>query len=122
GTQVAQLWLECADHCPADAGAPARDARSDAPASDALPACGNGVLDEGEVCDTGIARGKPGACPTTCDDGISCTIDTRIGSGCTAECTYTEIRACVPGDGCCPAHGTHEGEPDCAAACGTSMP
>ena len=31
-------------------------------------ACGNGTLDPGESCDTGIAQAQPGGCATGCDD------------------------------------------------------
>lgn len=44
--------------------------------------CGNGIIEKGETCD--------GACPTTCDDGNPCTVDTSYGSieKCTRECMH----------------------------------
>src|SRR4051812_15023544 len=66
--------------------------------------CGNGVVDDafGETCDPGIAGG-PGACPTTCDDGMACTSDVASGSGCQAACAHAPITLPMNGDGCCPA-------------------
>ncbi len=37
------------------------------------PTCGNGVVDPGENCDTAIAAGQPGACPTSCTASDTCT-------------------------------------------------
>src|SRR5882672_2761677 len=42
--------------------------------SDCTAMCGNGILEPGEVCDTGITAGA-GACPASCDDQQSCTTD-----------------------------------------------
>src|SRR5690349_25104871 len=56
------------------------------------PACGNGKLDPGEACDTSIAAGRTGACPSasTCDDGDACTKDVLSGDGtCSARCDST---------------------------------
>ena len=56
--------------------------------------CGNGTLDPGESCDTGIASGMPGACPVACDDGNPCTADHLAGAGCLAECAHDPIVNC----------------------------
>jgi len=55
------------------------------------PVCGNGKLETGEKCDSGIPSGQPGACPTaaSCDDGDACTTDTASGSGCQVVCKHT---------------------------------
>jgi hypothetical protein len=68
----------------------ATDPDGDAPAPDAdatdpdvyVPKCGNGVLDEGELCD--------GDCPSVCDDGDPCSLGTLTGSaeGCDAWCAF----------------------------------
>jgi hypothetical protein len=81
--------------------------------------CGNGRMDPGETCDTEIASGQPGACPTNeCNDGLSCTLDLKMGTGCTVECMHQEITLAVPGDGCCPANSSHETDEDCSSTCG----
>lgn len=72
--------------------------------SDCSATCGNGVVDAGEKCDTGIAPGQPGSCPTSCNDGLACTTDTLLnGDTCGAECAHAVVTMCVDGDGCCPA-------------------
>ncbi len=103
-----------------DAAADAPDGGSAADTTvEGLATCGNGQIDPGETCDTAIAAGKPGACPPDdCDDGLACTKDTPSGSRCTLECAYTEIRAFMAGDGCCPAGGSHAADSDCSATCG----
>jgi len=65
--------------------------------------CGNGEVESGEICDTGIAPGQPDACPTSCDDGESCTRDTlEDPDTCQARCTPTPITQCsLEDDGCC---------------------
>jgi hypothetical protein len=80
--------------------------------------CGNGVVEDGEQCDTGIAAGEPGACPTACDDGLACTTDSLLDAGtCTARCEVTAITEPADGDGCCPP-GAHSGnDDDCPPGC-----
>ena len=63
--------------------------------------CGNGVLDAGEKCDTGIAAGNAGACPTSCNPGTDpCNPVKLQGTGCQAACVATPITVAVCGDGC----------------------
>jgi hypothetical protein len=59
------------------------------------PTCGNAVIEVGETCDP---------CPTSCDDGNSCTLDQMTGSAnnCNVACTFPTITGCGPEDGCCP--------------------
>ena len=87
---------------------------------DCLPICGNGLLEAGESCDTGITSG-PGKCKTLadCDDGNKCTIDTLIGSGCSSKCQNTYV-APDPKykDGCCPTGHTQKTDADCLPPCG----
>ncbi len=71
--------------------------------------CGNGVVDVGELCDP---------CPTSCDDGIACTNDTLVGSGCRASCEYETINQCIGGDSCCPNNCNASVDGDCSATCG----
>jgi hypothetical protein len=84
----------------------------DVPPTDS-PACGNGVVDTGELCDTAIEAGDPGACPTACDDGLPCTRDELVGEGCWASCATTPITTCLGGDGCCPSGCTFATDTDC---------
>lgn len=103
---------------PPDGGAdalPDVGANPDAPAD---PNCGNGQLDPGEQCDIARAPDLPGACPSNCDDGIACTQDLLIESGCDTHCVHSEIATPVPGDGCCPANNDHAADPDCSQTCG----
>ncbi len=76
--------------------------------------CGNGTLDPGETCD------PPATCPTSCDDGVACTVDTMTGqsSSCNVVCTNTPIAGCAHGDSCCPSGCTAGNDNDCSAACG----
>ena len=61
-----------------------------------LALCGNGQLDGGESCD--------GDCPTTCDDGVACTVGTLSGSSalCSARCHYSVIEGCCESAADCP--------------------
>ena len=83
-------------------------------------ACGDGVLDPGELCDPGIAEGA-GACPTSCAAG-NCSTAELVGdpNACTAQCIVSPL-ACMDGDGCCPegCEGTTDG--DCSNACGDGI-
>jgi hypothetical protein len=81
--------------------------------------CGNELLDDGELCDPGIPAGRRGACPPAdCDDGLKCTRDQAVGSGCRLECRYEEVTAALDGDGCCPAGATAAADADCSTTCG----
>ena len=80
---------------------------------DCEPVCGNGILEDGELCD------PPGSCPQDsedCDDGDSCTIDQVFGFPelCKANCHNTAIVTCVDGDGCCPAGCNAFNDGDCS--------
>lgn len=74
--------------------------------------CGDGVLQAPELCDTAIPAGQLGACPSSCDDGDSCTVDTMMGSGCQASCAHDPVPA-QDGDGCCPAGAGTNTDNDC---------
>jgi hypothetical protein len=52
------------------------------------PNCGNGVLDDNELCDDG--PGSPVPCPTpaSCDDGEPCTDDLIVGQACQRSCLH----------------------------------
>lgn len=83
--------------------------------------CGDGRVSGDERCDVAIAAGEPGACPSSCDDGLVCTADTRIGADCFAECVSTPITLAIDGDGCCPAGATSLVDSDCPVACGNGV-
>ncbi|HJK93784.1 MAG TPA: DUF4215 domain-containing protein [Polyangiaceae bacterium LLY-WYZ-15_(1-7)] len=92
--------------------------------ADCEAVCDNGVVESGETCDTAIASGEAGACPTSCpDDGDVCTVEMLEDAGtCTAACVVTEITTADDGtDGCCPAGATDEDDPNCSASCGNGV-
>jgi cysteine-rich repeat protein len=63
--------------------------------ADAAPVCGNGQVDPGEQCDLAIPAGSPGACPASCDDANTCSIDTLEGAGtCAAVCRRSFLPDC----------------------------
>ncbi|MDQ3033211.1 MAG: DUF4215 domain-containing protein [Myxococcota bacterium] len=80
--------------------------------------CGDGTVGVAELCDTAIAAGETGACPTSCDDANACTTDTLAASECLAECVHGDITAAMDGDGCCPAGSDATSDDDCTAVCG----
>lgn len=97
---------------------PGADATND---SDCVATCGNGVVESGELCDTGIVAGA-GACPMMCNDMQVCTTDMLQNAGtCQAQCSATPITMPMNGDGCCPAGGNATNDNDCVAACGNGV-
>jgi cysteine-rich repeat protein len=97
---------------------PGADANTD---SDCAAICGNGVLEAGETCDSGIMAGA-GACPTACDDALVCTTDVLTSAGtCQAACSFPPITTPAGGDGCCPAGANATTDGDCLAVCGNGV-
>jgi hypothetical protein len=89
---------------------------------DCSATCGDGVVQANETCDTAIAAGHAGACPTACDDGDPCTKDLLLSAGtCGATCVHLAITAFVAGDGCCPPGGNFAEDADCPALCGDGV-
>ena len=85
---VAGCVIDLPDRQLGDGGGGGERGSGEGGGGEVSPDCGNGVLDPGEQCDTAIAAGEPGACPTTCDDGLSCTADTLEQAGtCQARCS-----------------------------------
>ena len=88
--------------------------------NDCLASCGNGVVDAGETCDTGIASGA-GSCPTMCIDGNACTTNVLSNAGtCTAACSFPPITNPANGDGCCPTGANANNDTDCTPVCGNN--
>src|SRR5262249_21703062 len=83
--------------------------------------CGNGVLDQGEACDTRIATGKIGSCPTTCVATDPCATFELSGTDCDTECVQSIITAAINDDGCCPQGADANTDSDCGASCGNSI-
>lgn len=80
------------------------------PENPTLWLCGNGVVDQGELCDPGAPQ-KP--CPVNvlaCNDFNPCTNDILLGTGCQARCSHTPNNSSGL-DGCCPAGAP--ADPDC---------
>ena len=92
--------------------------------TDCSATCGDGVLDDNELCDTAIVSGR-GVCPTAsdCDDKNACTADALIGAGCNIRCHNPAITSCdkVTSDRCCPAGCTHIDDLDCKPSCGNGV-
>jgi cysteine-rich repeat protein len=108
GNAIVELPEECDD---------ANTSADDYCLNDCTLACGDGLVNSVELCDTAIAAGSAGACPTSCDDGDACTTDALSGSDCTAECVHGAITAPAPGDGCCPPGENANTDTDCAPVC-----
>ncbi len=102
------------------------DAGEDAPVeSDAgtdASLCGNGTVDDGEACDTMIAAGEEGACPTECADDMDCTADVLENEGtCMAACSFPAITEPADGDMCCPDGANGANDDACMPDCGNGI-
>jgi hypothetical protein len=82
--------------------------------------CGDGQVTGTELCDTGIAAGNPGACPSECISNLLCFVSTLRGSGCYTVCMLEEV-ACKDGDACCPATCSPSTDSDCSVSCGDGI-
>ena len=83
------------------------------------PSCGDGFVDDGEKCDTGLLDGTPGSCPSVCS-APACSTAQITGSGCQTECRVIEL-GCKSGDGCCPAACSSKDDSDCSGMCGDGV-
>ncbi|MCB9728277.1 MAG: hypothetical protein H6746_07340 [Deltaproteobacteria bacterium] len=72
--------------------------------------CGDGFLDEGELCDP---------CPASCDDEDPCTTDVPSGSASTCDlaCAHLPVTTATSGDGCCPEGANANSDTDCPSKC-----
>jgi len=115
------------DFVDGDGCCPAREGATAYYDFDCPATCGNGLVESGETCDTAIAAGETGACPTAgdCGDGIPCTDDILVmpDNPCQARCQYSPRTALLDGDGCCPAFATGDTDSDCptVANCGNGI-
>jgi hypothetical protein len=82
-------------------------------------ACGDGLVDESEKCDTGVLEGSPGWCPSVCS-APACSTAQITGSGCQTECRIIEL-GCKDDDGCCPAACSSKDDSDCSGMCGDGV-
>jgi cysteine-rich repeat protein len=89
--------------------------------SDCTAVCGNGTVESGELCDTGIVGGA-GACPAICDDTLVCTTNVLSDANtCLAACSFPSITMPANGDGCCPVGANATNDDDCDAVCGNGI-
>jgi hypothetical protein len=98
--------------------APDEDAGTDSMSS----ACGDGRVDASEQCDTAIAPGRPGACPSRCEASQDrCVSSTTLdGEACQRRCVLTKVTRVRDGDGCCPPGADAMRDRDCGQ-CGDGV-
>lgn len=75
--------------------------------------CGNGRVDDGEMCDTAIAKDSEGACPTACVTDDGCNPRALAGMACETQCVSVTITRAVNDDGCCPKGSGPTDDSDC---------
>lgn len=83
--------------------------------------CGDGVIGRDEKCDTSIAAGLPGACPTSDECAASsCPPQGIWGLRCQAECVDLPL-TCGGLDSCCGRSCNARNDPDCSSECGNGV-
>ena len=84
--------------------------------------CGNGSVELGEACDTGIAPDQSGACPEECVTGDPCVVGLLRRAGtCWAACDSVAITEPQHGDGCCPPGANAIRDDDCPPVCANGI-
>lgn len=83
--------------------------------------CGDGQVTGDETCDSAIAVGAEGACPTACEGGEPCAPLVLKGSDCQVECAPEPITAQRAQDSCCPEGANTLTDSDCAQLCGNGV-
>jgi cysteine-rich repeat protein len=93
---------------------PGASANTDA---DCAAACGNGMIESGELCDGNCASSA-----ADCADNMSCTADRVSGTLCTRQCVHSPITMpSLTSDSCCPSAGNANSDADCSPVCGNSV-
>ncbi len=59
--------------------------------SDDSTRCGDGVLDDNEMCDIALPAGADGACPTRCRPEPGCPAETMVVRSCWSYCVPDEV-------------------------------
>ena len=87
--------------------------------NDCSATCGDGVVSDGEACDSALDD----SCPVACDDSNVCTTDSLVGSAdnCTASCQFDPVEVCQNDDGCCAPGCNANDDNDCAPVCGNDV-
>jgi hypothetical protein len=90
-----------------------------------VASCGDGLLNGAELCDSRIAAGEAGACPTSasCKGSNACLVGRLEGAAetCDALCQTEPRTACESGDGCCPSGCNSGNDKDCSPSCGNGV-
>jgi hypothetical protein len=83
--------------------------------------CGDGRVSDDERCDSAIARGRAGACPSDCESSDPCVTRAElVGDDCQRRCAITQITEVRDGDGCCPIGADSMRDRDCGR-CGDGV-
>ena len=89
--------------------------------SDCPTACGNGVRQGSESCDSASRHRRRGAVPTTATTANACTTDFLSGAGCQAVCGHDPIDGADLGRRLLPVGATNATDTDCPAKCGNGV-